>query len=463
LFIAIGHLLFLGLFLLAYKYFMVRCIHVDSAYQIFKWVNNSGVEVEVHRFSAVFPQLIVKLLRAFNVDLNRLLIVASLAHVLVPYTIFIVLAHLWRMPWLAVGCALAAVLCTRLTFYGIVLEANYLLCYPILFAGALLGPYQRQRSSVNGAMVLGALVLVLTVHPVGFLIALFILALFFPLLTSARKTVLLLGAFCILWGAFSRVVLPPSSYETELYSSAGQGLSHLSDLLELPASQFLVGHSWQLTTHYLATWILLSILIGILAYSKKWYTLLVVVGSIIGYVLLNVLTYSVGEAAMMMEKNFLPLATLISLPLMMALGVSTERYQRWAVLPFLVVLFIQFRGIAFASRPAHERFDLIHDLVGEVREKGIRNAIVSGAELDHAGLHIHWALAYETLLLSAVDGPNECVIVHTDKTLSGNKKRDISLLDLEPSYSIGSLRQQYFRIVDTHPERLSPALLNTDE
>ena len=320
---------------------------MDSAYQIFKWVNNSGVEVEVYRFSAVFPQLIVKLAGAMNADLNTLLIVASLAHVLVPYTSFIILAHVWRSPWIAVGCVLATVLCTRLTFYGIVLEANYLLCYPFLFAGALLGPYQRHPNSMHAGGVLGTLLLVLTVHPVGFLIALFILTLFFPLLTTARTTVLLLGALCILWGAFSRVMLPPSSYELELYSSASDGLSHLGDLLQLPASQFLVGHSWQLTTHYLATWSVLSILIGVLAYSKKWYTLLVVVGSITGYVMLNVMTYSVGEAAMMMEKNFLPLATLVSLPLMMALGTTKERYQRWAVCRSLTS-FPQFRGISFA-------------------------------------------------------------------------------------------------------------------
>ena len=51
-FILIGHLLFIGLAILAILHWRERVVHVDSAYQIFKWVQKGGVEVEAHRFGA---------------------------------------------------------------------------------------------------------------------------------------------------------------------------------------------------------------------------------------------------------------------------------------------------------------------------------------------------------------------------------------------------------------------------
>lgn len=91
-FILIGHVLFIGLAILAVLHWRERVVHVDSAYQVFKWVQKGGVEVEAHRFGAVLPQLMVKLLKAMGASLRTLLITASLGHVLVSYGIFIVLA-----------------------------------------------------------------------------------------------------------------------------------------------------------------------------------------------------------------------------------------------------------------------------------------------------------------------------------------------------------------------------------
>ncbi len=401
-FILIGHLLFIGLAILAILHWRERVVHVDSAYQIFKWVQKGGVEVEAHRFGAVLPQLMVKLLKVMGAPLRTLLIAASLGHVIVSYGIFIVLAHVLHRPWIAAASALAAVLCTRLTFYGVVLEANYLLSYPFLLAGLLDRPADAWKRHAGWIAV--ALFGVLTVHPVGFLLALYVIALTWLRHQGPLRPYLFLGGVVLAWGAVGRLLFPPSGYEAGLYQAAIEGVAASGSTLN-PALDFLVGHTWRHTTHYMALWAVLFVTLLTLATLRTWRTLALLLFAFTGYTILNIVTYHAGETAMMMEKNFVPLATIVALPLMAALEDMPLRRQAWLAIPYLIVVFVQFRGISFAARPAGERLQRIAGLVDIMAEADLKKAVFTSDQLDAAGLHIHWALPYETLLLSTVDPP----------------------------------------------------------
>ncbi|MBL7952494.1 MAG: hypothetical protein JNM62_12340 [Flavobacteriales bacterium] len=409
--LALGHILFLALFTLAYIHAVPRVVHVDSAFQVFKWIHGEGIGVEAHRFSAIFPQLLVKLATQFGIRLQGLVVIASVAHVLVPYVIFVVIAHVLRLPWHALAVALAQVLCTRLTFYGIVLEVNYLLCYPILFAAMLDGPLSRSRTPLVLLMVLISLLLVLFAHPVGCIMALFVLLLHWARSTASRSLIYGLALLCVLWPLISRAVFPPTGYEAGLYTATSEGLHAAPRIAELPAWRFLMQHTWQATTHYLILWSGLLALLIILVRRRSWKQLVVCLCALVGYVSLNVFTYHQGETAMMMEKNFLPLAVLVGLPLMLEMGRMTAPGQWGVFAAFVVVFFIQFRGISFAARPARERLARIEQLVLSCQRSGIKKACTSPEMLDREGLNIHWALPFETLLLSSLRGPENGVTV----------------------------------------------------
>lgn len=440
-YVLLGHALFAGLFILAYIHFRERVIHVDSALQIFKWVQKPGVEVEAYRFSAVFPQLLVKLAKGLGVGLEGLLHIASLGHVLVGYIIFVLAAHLWRVGWVAAAGVLAAVLCTRLTFYGIVLEANYLISYPFLLAAVLEGPARRGRAWPTWCLLFFALALVLLVHPVGFLIALFVLALFYFARPTLRPELLVLSGVSILWGVLGRKLLPPSGYESDLYAATLEGLKSLGRLGEMPSMDFLLGHSWNYTTHYLPTWILLATALVLLARQRAWALFGITLAGTLGYTALNVVTYHAGEVAVMMEKNFLPLATLIALPLMFAVSQRSTRWQAWAVLPFALVVFLQFRGIAFAARPAHSRLVAIERVVQELRAADLRKAVLNDEQTR--GIGVVWALPFETLLISSLDGEGQGVTATvTDGTFEPEGdgvylapwNTDLPVEELDPRY-----------------------------
>lgn len=445
-YLVIGHALFIGLIILSWLHFRERVINVDSALQIFKWVQKGGVEVEAHRFSAVFPQLVVKGAKGLGIGLESLLRIASVAHVLVAYLIFILAAHVWRVVWVASAAVLAAVLCTRLTFYGIVLEANYLISYPFLLAAVLEGPAQGDRTWRIGALLLFALALVLLVHPVGFLIALFVLAFFFFARPLLRPVVLPLAVLTVLWGLFGRALLPPSGYESNLYSATLEGVKGLGQLGEMPSTEFLLGHTWGYTTHYLPAWLLLASALVLLALQRAWPLFAITLLSTLGYTMLNVLTYHAGEVAMMMEKNFLPLATLIAIPLLYAMFQRTVRFRALALAPFFLVVFLQFRGIAFAARPAHDRYAAVEKLVNGSRGNGIQKAFVPEEVLSQTGIPVLWALPFETLLCSALNGADSSVTVSLSTATLDARYSGVFLEPWTTELPAERLDQRYFQL-----------------
>lgn len=407
----LGHLLFLGLFTLAFIHTVPRVVHVDSAFQIFKWIEEPGVGVEAHRYTAIIPQLLVKVAVGLDLPLSTLFLVASIAHVLVPYMIFVVIAHGLRQPWLAMGVVLAQVLCTRLTFYGMVLEANYLLSYPFLLAAALERRTPGPDDLRTGLPALLTLLLVLLVHPVGALIALFVLLHRYQQGGVRSKLLIAFMALTLTWPLLARFIFPPTTYEAGLYNAMVEGAASPVPFTRLPAFRFLVEHTALLTTFYAAFWCVLVVTLILQARRKGWMAMALMVGAVVLFILIHVWAYHAGETAMMMEKNFVPLAVLVALPLMVELDRLAPRTQWWSILAIAVVLFIQFRGISFASRPAKERLQHIVSLVEYCREQDVRKACVSTEALDEAGLHLHWALAFETLLLSAHDGPAGSITV----------------------------------------------------
>jgi len=441
----LGHLLFFGLFALAFIHMPARVVHVDSAFQIFKWIHVPGVGVEAHRFTAVVPQLLVKAVATTGAPLKVLLTVASLAHVLVPYVIFLIIAYALRLTWIAMALVLAQVLCTRLTFYGIVLEANYLLSYPFLLAAVLSGPLARSQRPAVLLAALGSLFLVLLVHPVGFLVALFVLAFVRLRNVSTNKWIHALMAVALLWPVAARFLFPPTAYEADLYASSNSGLASFGQFFQLPGWRYLVDHTFNYTTSYLAFWCCATALFVLQIRRRAFLQLGLCLAALAGYIALNVITYHQGETAMMMEKNFVPLAVFVALPLMLYLEPATDR-QRWSVLvPFVLVLFIQFRGISFASRPANERLALIQQVVDDRHTYGTPKACATHEQLDAMGLHIHWAMAFETLLLSSLDGPEHSVSVVVRDTCPP-ETRGADLSGLIPEGALCGNGTSWFRL-----------------
>ena len=49
--IVLGHGVFLALLVLAWKHALLRSTFGDTAFQVFKWVSQPGLDIEAHRYT----------------------------------------------------------------------------------------------------------------------------------------------------------------------------------------------------------------------------------------------------------------------------------------------------------------------------------------------------------------------------------------------------------------------------
>lgn len=449
-YVVVGHLLFFGLLVLSFKYYLERTVYVDSAFQIFKWIQMEGLQFEAHRYTALFPQLAVKAMKLVASDVGTLLKTASAMHILVGWGVFTICAHVLKRHWLAVACALAMVLCTRLSFYGAVLEIHYLLSYPFLLMGLMsLRLDESRHKTVLIILVFTSLVFTLLVHPLGFLIALYGLV-FLLLITKQNKTIIsVMIVISLLWGFLGRFLLPPTEYEHGLYDAVLDGIAALPNISDLPSFKLLVGHTWNLTPHYLPTWIVLLASL-FMALKRRAYLLAgFVLFSCIGFILLTIVTYYEGESSVMLEKSFLPLATLIAIPFIYEITLLPSKWRTIAIVPFVVILFVQFRGISFASRPLTERYTALTEIISEARERGVQKGIMNARKLEEKGVYIHWALPFESSMASWLQGRDSTISI-----ISSEEITSMNANDFHPWFNPFDQSDEYFKLPEGKYEQI---------
>jgi hypothetical protein len=439
----LAHLLFAGLLVLAWKHAVARMVHVDSAWQFFQWTQRDGITVEAHRYTAMLPQLLVKAGMALGLSLGALLVLASVAHVLVGLGVFLVCAHLLKAPRAALACALATVLCTRLAFYGPVLEANQLTAYPFLLL-ALLERYPAPWAWHHRALALVLLAPPLLVHPVGWAVMAAALAFLFAWSPGQRRELGWLMAACLVWGLAARVVLPPTAYEAGLYGSLARAAGDGGPGGAWASWRFLVDHSGCATAHFVPVWTVMLALVVALVRGRRWWVLGVLAGGWGAYIAVNLATYAGGEHALMMEKNFVPLATLVALPAI-TVAWGTTGLTRWAcLLALALLLFAKFRDIAFAGRPAEQRISALRTALAWSPADRL---ILDHADLQRIGIGVHWALPFETLLITALDGPEKArTAVCATETGVRPGDMDLWLGALGPRFPADRLNGRYYRM-----------------
>lgn len=439
----LGHFTFLVLLALAWKHADLRTAFGDSAFQVFKWVNNAGLSVEAHRYAAILPQVAVKLCKALGAGLASLLLVASLAHVLVAYAIFLMCLHVLKAPATAVATLVAAVLCTRLTFYGPVVEANYLLSYPFLFIGMLERHGPVRMTMRQGALLSLTGALTLLVHPLGWLLLVFgVLFLWAMQRLLHREAGLLLAGLAAGAGAV-RLLFPPTTYEQGQYGKLFSERLSWATFGEWGSSEFLWGHTFTLTTNYLPALVLLLLVLGAWWLRGRKLGAGVLLSGVLGYLTLALVTFRDGDSAIMMDRAFLPLATLIALPAAFLFAELRGRRRIVACAVLALVLFIKLRDISFASRDLRKQYTRIEELVKEVQKQGLAKVDAQQSEMDDRGIRADWALPFTTLLISAREGPYNAITVRVSNPLGGSSSAP-RLDEVAPV-----LAPHYFRLPDT--------------
>lgn len=414
----LGHGVFLSLLGLAWKYALIRSTFGDTAYQVFQWISQPGWDIEAHRYTAIVPQACLKLFALFGVELRTLLLVSSLTHVLVGYGIYLLCAHVWKSPVAAFGCAVAAVLCSRLAFYSPVLEANYLLCYPFLLIGFIERNARSERIPPrNVAIAIGLLLVPLIVHPVGWMVMLFAVVFMFALGWLRGNIFAPLLLISASWPLIGRWLFPPTDYELEQYDAVATGLQHLGSFTHWGSWEFLAIHTFSASTTYLPALLVLVALVAGWFLLKSRRLALVTLGGASAFLFVFLVTFHAGNSAVMQDRGILPVATIIALSgAALVVRAESPRLRTLSLILGVLVLFVKVRDVSFASRPFAREYAVTEELIALADRQGLPRGIVDCQRLREREVEVSWAFPVETLLRSSVRGAEQGrVLVCSDK------------------------------------------------
>lgn len=448
----LGHGVFCTLLALAWKYALIRSTFGDSAFQVFQWISQPGWDIEAHRYTAIVPQACVKLFALFGVELRTLLIVASLAHVLVGYSTYALCAHVWKSPVAAFGCALAAVLCSRLAFYSPVLEANYLLCYPFLLIGFLeRGMRKKQSPKWTTAVAMLLLLVPLIVHPVGWMVMLFCVAFMFALGWGSWGRLGPLFGLSALWPLLARWLFPPTGYELEQYAEVSKGLEELGSIAHWGSWEFLAMHTFSATNTYLPALLVLVAVAWAWSLVKEWRTALLTIGGALAFLFVYLVTFHEGNSAVMQDRGILPLATILALSAAALLfRLENPRWRMVALVAAALVLFVKVRDVSFASRPFVKQYEATQELITLADAQGVSRGILDCQRVRERDVEVSWAFPVETLLRSAVRGPEQGrVLVCADNLPAPHMLTSGQVQVLQFAWAVDKNGNPYFQRVDS--------------
>lgn len=456
--VVLAHFCFISLVFFSVYFYKERIIFSDSAFQFFKIVNFEKLNIEAGRFSAILPQLPLILLAKLGLNLKLLTIAYSSSFILLYYIIFIICTHLLKNIEAGFSILLVLILCISQSFYHPVTETHQSLVYAMLLYG-LLSSNKIQQTVVRYLLSVGAILLAFFSHPV----ALYPIVLIIGYVGIEKKQLKIfypyLLLFCIVLLALAKVLITNSnSYEGAFFS----------ELLAAPQTVLKL-HTTQSFSFFIARfsklyfWIITFelILFVDLLINRKYLLLMWQFLMLVGFLLVTTITYNQGDADLMMERAFMPLALFVAIPFIHNIKLRTG-YTKVLYLSFLTValLFsmnrIYKQGVTFKSRTTFSQ-----NLLKKTANYPNRKFIIEKNELDKQMLTF-WSNSFETLLLSTIDVnvPTQTIFL-ADQTGKYKKyteqpvKQVFLGADFWLEWNIESLNPKYFSLPDDQPYRIT--------
>lgn len=394
----LGHLCFFVLLVASVYFYKERIIFSDSAFQFFKIVNFETINVEAYRYGAILPELPLLLAMKLGFGLKMLLITYSAAFVALYYVIFLICSQLLKNTPAALSIVFIFLLCIKESFYYPVTETQQCLVFSVLLFAIL--QYPKFKSSVI-QLSLALLVIVLSffTHPVALYTLTFLIgynAIDKKNLGTVKPYILILAVAGL---ALGKVVLTnENSYEGKFFAELLQSPAIILNLSGTYSKHFFFD---RINGLYLGVVVFEFILVLYLLYKKEYLKLLWQSGFSFIFMIVTLLAYNKGDSNILMERAFMPLALLTSVPLMKEMLENNRNYQLPKTLFLLLIVFTCFNRIGKQGVAFRERIRFNQELMAKTARFPNRKFIADSKDLQKY-YNTFWSYSFETLLLSAI-------------------------------------------------------------
>jgi hypothetical protein len=448
----LGHIYFAFLFIASIAFYRERTLYMDCAYHVFNMINTKSFFIASQRYSVVIPEIVPLFLIKLKASLPLVLIAFSVSYILLYYVIYLVATYVFKVDYIIIPIMLVLSGFSAQSYFHIVTETHQGLMYAILLYAWLIYCSQHLRSKTLVFFGVAILIILLAffAHPVTLFPILFIIGFFLinEWINQGSDKKALVLKYCpllliILLSYVMRVAITPAdSYDGQFYAQFKHNI--LKQLFQLYPFKFIF-------FHYRIYWIpLVIVAVLFIYYRHKWNRAIITyfIGSYIFFFIITQLTFGKGDADVMMEKNFMPFAIFIGVPICYFLVNIATRKERF----ILLILVFSSTAIGLinelsASRGLKERINFYQDISYFAREKGERKLLVSDSCLPKHNA-INWAIGAETLLYSSLDGKQNSMTAFANKGDTANLQES-NLFLLTPFWKYfneNDLNSDYFNL-----------------
>jgi len=395
---ALGHLSFLILLIASAYYYKERILYADSAFHLFKVLNFEKINVEAARYGSILPQLPVLLAIKLGASLKSLIIIFSVAFTALYYLIFLLCIKPLKNTAAGLSVLLTFIMCLDKSFFFTATETHQSLVFCVLLFAILQYPSFRY-SWVQVLLASIVIIVSFLAHPVALYPIAFIIG-YSALDKKQLRSIMPYALLALIIGlTLAKVMLTDKdSYEGNFFSELFKSPAIILDLPNFYSTDFFVKRIFGL---YFWVVILEFFLIIYFILKKEYLKLSWQLGITVIFLLITLLTYHVGYPDMLMERAFMPLALLISIPLLNELMENYKGHKmlKLTILSLIIVVSlyrINTRGIEFRERT---RFN--QEVLAKTAKLPNRKFIVETSELTK---HIDagWTYSFETLFLSSI-------------------------------------------------------------
>lgn len=390
---------FLLLLLLSGRYWLERAAMVDAAFQLWSIVAQQDWAIQVQRFAAVLVQAPALLLTRLGADLPLILQAYSLSFVLYPLLFFVLLWRVIRHEKAALALFLYFFLLTVHTFFWVQSELIQAGAWAILTAAAA---DRFRRPGIPLLLLLwGGVVTTIYAHPLALIPFLYIWAWLLP--EGERSPAYLSQAgVALVVVLLKTLVWPTGGYDSTAMEMITGFEERIGAFFSLDGTRQFGRHL--LDTYYLYLPLCAAAIIVLLR-DRAWWRLLLFALFTCGWLALVLTTWWYGAEPFYIESYYLIAGLFLALPLAWHLLSRLPQVAQAGLLAVIILLRVG-QVIQTGEAVYRPRAEWLTEQVDRMQQRPGQKYLLQRQQAPMELLRMDWAVPYETMLVSALAGPD---------------------------------------------------------
>lgn len=410
----IGHIGFIILIMLSAVIANERVIFIDSAAQLFEMIQRDWFVIYDHRYTMAITQLLPLLFIKLQLPLQAIIVAYSISAPLLAYGAYLIITYVLRDVKLGLALLLP-ILCMRHTFFHAISESFSLMIYAILLAALLL--HRPKGDASVGKRILHAVCIALLtvaavfIHPIGMFFVVFLVG-YFLIDDKFRPNLSLILSFAVLVLCVILRSTSVSGHDSDYLPTTADviyAITHPADM------KVVIGFVHRLADLYIYPIVLYIAVATYHIRHRQWIRLTYGILFNVGFILMTAIVYRWDNSAVCVERAWIPLIFFAAIPFVCEVvpNLSLRGKQIWLAL-MAVVLVLGYIKIIDTSKHYHQRKAKIEQITELANRAGTHKMVASHNDLDGVFDIDSWCTSFESMLISALQGPNRTINIYIE-------------------------------------------------